>query len=163
MERSSLNGSYRDWDVRVIYKTYINSVGDRASKKIVDSGFDINLYMTDPIKEIRKLGAIPNFNSKIALELLEKHEEISDIVPKRTWVQTKSVKTKGTFCVTGVRFKPEQLAKILEFGWGEDDLKKTTDVLVTKDPNSASSKVQKAKKYGIQIMTIDAFMQFISN
>lgn len=159
-----LDNTRQDLDVKSIYSTFLKGCGRRASIKIVDSGFDINEYIINPSSEIRKLSLISNFNSNIITDMKKLYDVIKVVVGKRTWLQVKSPVTTGTFCITGARFKPEQMKIINESGWGEDaSIKKTTTILVTKDPNSTSAKIEKAKSYGIKVMTIDSFMSHISN
>lgn len=152
-----------DIDIKVIYQTFLPSCGNRASTKIVDVGFDIYSYVKNPLGECKKLLLISNFNSNIVTSLINMYSTLIPIIEKRNWIQDKSAIGKGTFCITGARFSSEQIEKIKESGWIEDStIKKTTTILVTKNTNSTSSKVEKAKKYGIQIMTIDAFLNHIS-
>ncbi len=159
-----------DIDVKIVYNTFLDSCGDRAAEKIVDSGFDI--YKLNPevdetgnlvVEELLKLNNIPNFNSNIIEDIKRKMLLLSKFLKYRNVIQKKSAASVGTFCITGVRFKGEQLEKIQSLGWKEDSsIKKTTSVLVVKDPNSNSSKTQKAKEYGIKIMNIEQFMEHIS-
>lgn len=151
----------KEIDVRVIYKTFLNNVGDRAAEKIVDSGFDLNIFFNDS-KELGKLFGLSNFDSGIPLELAEKKEAIQKVVSLRPLIQEKKEKASGSFCITGARFKEDQLALLKSKGWAEDsDLKKTTMVLVVKDSSKTTTKTEKAKKYGTKVMSIEEFLAFV--
>lgn len=159
-----------DIDVKIVYNTFLSSCGDRAAEKIVDSGFNLNKLEIDLVEgeeylnvtEVEKLDNIPNFNSNIVNDIKSKVDLFQKFLTKRTVIQKPSAKAVGTFCITGTRFKGEQLEIIAAAGWKEDSsIKKTTTVLVVKDPNSKSSKTQKATEYGIKIMSIEQFMEFI--
>ena len=146
----------KEIDVRFIYRTFLNGCGRRASDKIVQAGFTLENYDTN------LLYSIPSFNSNIIRELKAKKDIISSICSMLTVVEKKKQKAIGTFCITGVRFKPDQLKIINNFGWTEDSsITKTTSVLVVKDTNTTSSKAEKAKKNGIPVMEIDEFMLYI--
>jgi DNA ligase (NAD+) len=157
-----LENTRKSIDVKILYDSFLKSCGDRASQKIVDFGFDIFQWFFNP-STITVLDDIPNFNSNIKKDLMEKRELFKRVCDIRTITQEKSKSTVGSFCITGARFSKEQLNTILELGWKEDSsIKKTTTYLVTKDPESTSSKIQKAKDYGIKVLTIDQFMEYIN-
>ena len=79
--------------------------------------------------------------------------------------ETQSVKSntfKGkNICFTG--FRNETWANIIENNGGKilSSVTSICNLLVIKDPNSTSSKVQKAKQMGIQIMSIEDFQNLI--
>lgn len=159
--KKMLDATKGEIDVKIVYKTYLTGCGNTASTKIVDSGFDLKYYLENP-SYIKKLKLLSNFNSNIIEDLVAKTELIREFCNLRDITQIKTPKKIGTFCITGVRFKPDQLIEISNAGWGEDSsVKKTTTVLVTKDPSSTSSKIVKAKEYGILVMTVDEFLNHI--
>lgn len=153
----------KDIDVKILYKTFILNCGERASDKIVESGFDVYNFMEDS-NEINKLNSLSNFSSAI----------ISDIISKKNlfeeFLKIRSVKTfrndvvkVGSFCITGVRFSKDELEKIKNLGWSEDSsVKKITTYLITKDPNSNSSKIQNAKKLNVPVVSVDEFKKIIN-
>lgn len=146
-------------DAKVIYKTFLLSCGERASEKIVESGFDLYSFFENS-SEIDKLKVLSNFNSNIIEDILSKKDLMKKFSTLRKIVQKKSKAAIGSFCITGARFKPEQLQKILEAGWKEDStIKRTTTILVVKDSKSNSSKTQKAKEYGIEVKSIEEFLE----
>jgi len=143
-------------DIRFVYRTFISGCGRRASEKIVDSGFTINEY------DVTRLYSLSNFNSNIIAELIAKKNEIQNFCSLISYVENKKQKAKGTFCITGVRFKPDQLKNINDLGWTEDSsVTKTTSVLVVKDTNTTSGKADKARKNGTPVMSVEEFMNYI--
>lgn len=157
-----LNNFSKEIDAKVVYKTFLLSCGERASEKIVDSGFDIYSFITNE-NELEKLEKISNFNSNIISDLSSKRHLISAFLDFRKVIQNKSKSSVGSFCITGARFKGEDLKRILELGWREDSsVKSSTTVLVTKDPNSNSTKIQKAKQLGVCVKSIEEFLEMIA-
>lgn len=151
-------------DARVIYKTFILNCGERASDKIVESGFDLIKFLEDD-SEIKKLNMISNFSSNIISEIKEKKELFRKFISLRDITQKKNEIIKvGSFCITGVRFSKDELKRIQDLGWVEDSsVKKTTTYLITKDPSSTSSKIQKAKDLNVPVLTIPEFMNKINS
>lgn len=96
------------------------------------------------------------FNS--AEDAREKYHQIIDHI---TFAAPKAVPTTGAllnqvYCPTGVRFSPEIKAKIEALG-GEctDTLSSKVTTLVTKDLDSTSSKIEKARQKGVTIISLD--------
>jgi NAD-dependent DNA ligase len=66
-----------------------------------------------------------------------------------------------TFVMSGFRDK-ELSEEAYKRGWEEvSSLTKTTDLLVTLERDSNSSKAQRARKYGTRIMSKEEFMEMI--
>jgi DNA ligase (NAD+) len=59
----------------------------------------------------------------------------------------------------GFKTKNEFLDKVKSHGWVHHKLDKDCKVLITDDPNSSSSKMSKAKKLGIEILTYDQVIE----
>lgn len=152
-------------EAKILYNVFVLGCGDSGSEKIVDCGFDIGNFVNgDSDLEINKLRKLSNFNSNIIKQMNLKKPELAEIYGLRTITQTKKQKGNvvGTFCITKARFKDDQKTKIESLGWYEDKtVKKTTTVLVTKDPNAVTDKTETAKKFGIKIMSIEQFLTFI--
>ena len=66
-------------------------------------------------------------------------------------------------CFTG--FRNEDWSKIIEENGGKilSSVTSACDMLVVKDFNSTSSKIQKAKQIGIKIISIEEFQNLIEN
>jgi NAD-dependent DNA ligase len=73
------------------------------------------------------------------------------------------VKASGkTICFTGkMEYKRSEMEKIaIEKGYVPvDKVDKNLSILVCADPNSGSSKLQKAAKYGTQIISVEEFLK----
>lgn len=89
-------------------------------------------------------------------------EDQWSIVYRFTLEWTKEGSSEGplkgeTFCMTG--FRDKDLKAAIEEKGGEvvDSLSKTTSVLIVKDVSSTSSKMEKAKKNGTEILDIESF------
>lgn len=68
---------------------------------------------------------------------------------------------KSTFVMSGFRDK-ELSEEAYKRGWEEvSSLTKTTDLLVTLERDSNSSKAQRARKYGVRIMSRDEFIEIL--
>jgi DNA ligase (NAD+) len=80
-------------------------------------------------------------------------------------VTAKSNKLDGkAFCFTGAASMPrEKLWGLVRENGGEvhTGLTKTTNYLVQADPNSNSSKTQKARKYGTEVISETAFLEMV--
>jgi DNA ligase (NAD+) len=66
------------------------------------------------------------------------------------------------FCATGVRFNDSQKEMIESLG-GEikESISSAVTILVTKDPNSTSAKILKAKKMGIKVISMTQFQEML--
>jgi DNA ligase (NAD+) len=133
-------------DSKLIYRSLVKYCGRSASEKMLEVGLSFPKLLEDP-KEISKLSSIRSFNSNITKDLLGKIEYLKELSKHLTIIDVAPKKCSGSFCCTGVRFSQIQLKMLLDRGWKEDSsLKKTTDVLVCKDPSSSSGKIKKARE-----------------
>lgn len=154
-----------DVDEELLYRTFLLGCGESTAQKIIGSGFDLKAYVDGDLVQALKLTSLSNFPGHISQQLKGKSKifkDILDIKNLKPRVAVSNVQKVGSFCITKARFKPDQLATIAQLGWVEDkSLKKTTTILVTKDPTANTDKTQSAKSYGIPVMTIDQFLKFI--
>jgi DNA ligase (NAD+) len=152
-------------DAVVIYKTFLNGSGERASVKIVESGFDVYSYLESD-NELDRLKKLSNFNSNLITELVRNRENIREFVSLRKIKQEKKimVEQKGTFVISGVRLKGDDIVKVAQAGWKEgSSVSKNTNILVVKDPASTSSKTQKARELNIPVVSLEEFLGMINN
>ena len=153
-------------DAVVIYKTFLNGSGERASVKIVDSGFDVYSFLSNE-EELDKLKKLSNFNSNLITELVRNKENIREFVSLRKIKKEEKkimVEQKGQFVISGVRLKGDDIVKVAQAGWKEgSSVSKNTNLLVVKDPASTSSKTQKAKELGIPVVSLEEFLSMINN
>ena len=148
-----------DIDSKIIYQSVITSCGSSIAKTIVKSGVKITNIFTD-MAWFDELDMIPGFNSKVLHQLLDKKDTIQKICSLRNVIDDTPKEIKGSYCVTGIRFSKEQVDKLSIAGWVEDSsAKKTTTVVVTNDIYGSSTKIEKAKKYGIPVIEINQFFE----
>jgi DNA ligase (NAD+) len=153
-------------DAVVIYKTFLNGSGERASVKIVESGFDVYDFLEHDV-ELEKLKKLSNFNSNLIAELVRNKENIREFVSLRKIKKEEKkimVEQKGQFVISGVRLKGDDIVKVAQAGWKEGSgVSKNTNLLVVKDPASTSSKTQKARELGIPVVSLEEFLAMINN
>lgn len=153
-------------DAVVIYKTFLNGSGERASVKIVESGFDVYNFLEFD-SELDKLKKLSNFNSNLIIELVRNKENIREFVSLRKIKKEEKktmVEQKGQFVISGVRLKGDDIVKVAQAGWKEgSSVSKNTNLLVVKDPASTSSKTQKARELGISVVSLEEFLVMINN
>lgn len=148
-------------DSKIIYKTFLNGCGERASKAIVNSGFKFEDYI-DYDYSTDVLEALPNFNSNIIDELNNKFDMISDVCMSiEVYDEVETVGDKK-FCITGVRLNKDQQEKAKAAGWEEKSgVSKNLNVLVVKNKNSTSEKTKKANSLGVRIVSLEEFLKMI--
>jgi DNA ligase (NAD+) len=157
-----LEATRKELDVKVLYDSFLKSCGDRAAEKIVDSGFDLEKFLGNP-EEITKLQNLSNFNSTIISDLVSKKELFREVLTLRKVKQMKSDAKEFSYCISGIRLKGEQAELVKSLGWKEESsVKKTLTCFVVKDPESTSTKTQKAKECGIPVVTVEGFMEMLT-
>lgn len=152
---------YNPINSKVIYKTFLNGCGERASRAIVNSGFKFENYVNGT-GEFSNLESLSNFNSNIIQELHDKLEMISNACEiLEIYDEVETVGDKK-FCITGVRLNEEQKQKAKNAGWEEKSgVSKNLDILVVKDVNSNSEKSKKAKSLGVKVVSLNDFLKMI--
>ena len=139
----------------------VTGCGERASKAIVNSGFKFEDYFNFD-GDFDKLHTLPNFNSNIVSEMVEKNEMIEEVCSYLEIYDEKEVVGEKSFCITGVRLSKEQLDLAKNAGWEEKSgVSKNLNVLVVKSATSTSSKTEKAKSLGVKIVSLDEFVKMI--
>ena len=154
-----------DW--KLLAALNINGIGRTVSKDILlDRTISELLNKYDDLTTINKIGPerasdIKSFidNKKdFILEFIEVFNEIIEIKTTSNTNQTNCIE----ICFTGKAPEPREyyknIAKQLKF-IPVDDVKTTTQILVTNDTNSPSSKMKKALKNGVKIITYTDFME----
>lgn len=146
---------------KIIYQTFLTGCGERASKAIVNSGFNFNNYFNDEYS-VDTLLKLPNFNSNIITELDEKWERIVEVCEYLEIYDEIEVVGEKSFCITGVRLSKDELELAKKAGWEEKSgVSKNLNVLVVKSTHSTSSKTEKAKSLGVKIVSLDEFLKMI--
>lgn len=140
----------------------IPSVSRRLFKKILGKySFEEVIGFTD--KDIKKLCEVEGIKSKMAKKVItgikENYDLIRELLKYVKVKEEKEKKYKASVCFTKIRNK--EFEKFLE-NQGilvMDNLNKETDLLIT--GSGTSSKMEKAKKLGIPMMSIgDAYQHF---
>lgn len=121
-----------DWSI-------LDDIGENISSSI-------NVYVSDNLSEIKPLAYI--------LAIIEENAD----------VLSENIFGSKTFCITGKLFKYPNRDKLVEDidkygGKVVSSVTSKTDYLITNEPNSGSSKNQKAAKFGTKIITEDQFIE----
>ena len=142
------------------------NIGKTVSKLLVNN-FDWNDLITGNITETQLL-SINGIGATVVdtlTQYLGKDNWVTDNLKRLTSIcefkDIQEIKNGLTVCFTGKmeypRSKMEQIAS--EKGFVPvDHVDKNLNILVTADPNSNSSKIQKAKKYGIKVISETDFI-----
>ena len=148
-----------DIDSKIVYQSVALGCGNSSAKAIVKLGVPINrIWLTSGW--ITTIKGISGFNSKIADSIWKNRHLIAEICRLRNVVDDKPKNIVGTYCMTQIRFNKDQIDELSKLGWIEDNtVKKTTTVLITNDIDGGSTKMDKARKYGIDIVETDAFFE----
>jgi len=143
----------------------IELIGERASKKIVESGLDI----FNPDLTIKDLTQIEDIGEALAYnfieffktnreEILELKEVIQPVIPEKKEVKENKL-TGKTVVITGTLSQPRSyFANIVEESGGKvgSSVSKKTDYVLAGE--KAGSKLEKANKLGITVLTEDEFI-----
>lgn len=140
--------------------------GEKKIQTAVDAGWRIN----DP--DVR-LGDVRGWTNESALDFNSKVQyDIVDIksLLLRVKINDEKDKVEGgrltglSFCFTGaMAYKRADLEKmVVDNGGTVSSVNKTLSFLVQSDPNSTSSKSEKAKKFGTKIISPEAFLKMLN-
>ena len=144
--------------------------GEKKISKILSNIKEVNdLIITDKYISseslISKIESLEGFNktAKDFVDYLdtfkEYYEKVKDIfMLSHDYTEIRSIddSLKGkSYCFSGVRDKSLEEVIVSKGGIVSDGLTKTVTYLVVFDINGSSSKIEKAKKYGINIVSID--------
>ena len=143
----------------------IDLCGRRMVKKLVDAGFtDLNALAT---ASAVTLAAVPGFGEGKAQAFrkgFDAHRPtIVGLMANGVTIKphvAKQAATGGSLsgisvCFTGVRDKAMEADIVAAGGEIKSGVSKNLSILVCKDPNSNSGKAQKARGYGVEILSLD--------
>jgi len=147
----------------------ISNLGISTATDIVQAGFDsvdkiIAMSFDDLIK-------VPNVGEITARQIIDGIAEKRDMIVELSKVLNIQKPLEGflkgkSFCITGELSQPRKAIQksILEAG-GVVKTSVTTSLsyLVTNDPNTTSSKMKKAQKYGVSIINEDQLNGLLAN
>jgi DNA ligase (NAD+) len=143
--------------------------GEDTTERLVEAGFD-TVEKILAIKSRDTMLAIPGIKDAKADAAMKAIKEqasfIREVAAKVRFKAAKAVVVTGNHplsgkkvCFTGVRLKGDQVSRFESLGMEEvSGVSKNTDILVCKDPSSSSSKMEKAKELGIQVISLDDFV-----
>ena len=148
------------YDYELLGSLGIQSIGVRIFKKIL-SVMDIDTVINLSVENrlAMNLIGLPGFGEKTATRVerginskIKTIRFLLDTLTLREKVDRS--KLKGRVCFSQVR-DPEFESKLINSGYDvTDSLTKTVDILIVPNLNMTSSKITKAKKYGINIIDI---------
>lgn len=149
------------YDYELLGSLGIQSIGVRIFKKIL-SVMDIDTLINLSVENRLAINLIglPGFGEKTATRVekginskIKTIRFLLDTLTLREKVDKS--KLKGRVCFSQIR-DPEFESKLINSGYDvTDSLTKTVDILIVPNLNMNSSKITKAKKYGITIMDIE--------
>ena len=112
------------------------------------------------IEQVMKIEGFAETSAKTYVDNYDKFFDFIKDLPVTIEEKVEIVKTSNdlegmVFVFTGLRLKEEE--KLLELRGAKigSSVSKNTTHLICKDPNSGSSKLEKAKSLGIEIMSVD--------
>jgi len=150
-----------DW--RILASLNIEGFGKRISKNIL-SKFTLNELIESDIKMLNEIEGMSDKRSETLVKNIKKHKKLIDkmlkvLNVKITKNETGEHKMK-TICFTGKADKKrsELISEAKKIGYEFiNKVSKNLDILVTNDLNSDTSKMKKARKYGVKIITYSDF------
>lgn len=146
----------------------IPNFGLTTATEMVEFGYDtVDKVLALSVEDLVR---VPNVGKKTAESihtgLQEKRDLILSLASKLT-LKTASGPLRGSsFCITGSTSVPRKALekKITDHGGSvKSSVTNGLTYLITNDPDSGSSKMKNAKKYGTQIITEAQFMELVSS
>jgi len=157
------------------------NVSNSTAELLMEAGFDTLDKLNNELSE-DVLVKIPGIEKKTAQAILKGLNDKKELIKKllsvgitikgEEKVVSKSNKLEGlSFCFTGaikrvdasgVRFTRDMMQNLVRENGGKiSSVKKGLSHLVMADPNSTSSKAQKARKLGIDLLSEDDFFKMV--
>jgi DNA ligase (NAD+) len=147
----------------------IENVGWQTAKALVAAGYDLEKLQKAKADELAPLSGVGPAKAKaIADGMKERKGEIARLLAAGIAPVTKAAAgplAGKTFCFTGALSRPrKELEKLVEDAGGTllNGVTKELQYLIMADPESGSSKAQKAKQYGTQCLDEAAFFALVT-
>lgn len=164
--QSIKNKEIEDW--RVLSSLNIHGIGTSFSKKL------LNLYTLQELRNLPKEDLInipdmgPERSNYLYTEFIKNENYLNNLlnILKVKTTKNDSKKKLGTICFTGSgnRKRDDYVKLSEELGFTfVSTARKDLTILVCSDPNSGSSKLQKAMKNGTKIISYDDFEKILNN
>lgn len=151
---------------RFLYTACIPLVGRTASKKIVKALPTVQAIVDDIKDDCKVIRSLNDIGEKIAINMRKNVVLIALLYSKIKpvdYVEVKQVEGFKTYCLTGKMDKPREHYQIMIEKKGHkfvNSITKKVDYLVIGD-NVGATKIEKAKSYGISIITLEQFKEMI--
>ncbi len=150
----------------------IEGFGETLAEKLVQSGFDtLEKMLSATVDQISNVYGFAEISAKTIVDgLKENADEMRSLVEKNII----TIKAEGggklsglSFCFTGelVTMKRLDAEKLVKDNGGSPKSSVTKDLsyLVTNDTSSGSSKNEKARKFGVKVISEKEFLELVNN
>ena len=150
----------------------IEGFGETLAEKLVQSGFDsLEKMLRATVDQISNVYGFAEISAKTIVDgLKENADEMRSLVEKNII----TIKAEGggklsglSFCFTGelVTMKRLDAEKLVKDNGGSPKSSVTKDLsyLVTNDTSSGSSKNEKARKFGVKVISEKEFLELVNN
>jgi DNA ligase (NAD+) len=150
----------------------IKNAGQGTAKRLLRYYSDIDQIMNASVEDLLKIEDIGDVVATNIVEFFKQNKDMIKLLrihgvnmKSESKPMSSSLGLQGLkICITGTLSKPRKEFEdmIIQAG-GEllDELTKATNLLITNDPNSGSSKLKQAAKYGIKIVNELEFNKLI--
>lgn len=146
----------------------IPNFGLTTATELVEFGYDTIPRILE--LTVEDLVRVPNVGKKTAESIhngLQEKRELVLALSSKLDLKTPSGPLKGwSFCITGSTSTPRKALekKITDFGGTvKSSVSNGLTYLITNDPDSGSSKMKNAKKYGTRVITESQFLELVKS
>jgi DNA ligase (NAD+) len=119
----------------------------------------LNDWFSGNLVKYANQAGVPNIAQRIHDELIAQKDDIQEFLVNGVTIKAAVKKfvapNAKVFCITGKMSRPKEYFYSMLEAKGQvttDTFSKTINYLIAADPNSGSSKMEKAKKYGIKVI-----------
>lgn len=142
----------------------IKFLGRSNAQKLIDAGINtLDKFLS--LNPANKISGFDNNLYEISEGIIKNRALIEELTSQ---VEIEKGRSKGgnmgdgstTFCFTGVRLHGDDKKKFEANGWVEKSgVSKNLDYLVAANPSSNSGKIKKARELGIQVMSMEEYLE----
>ena len=156
------NNPIEDW--KVLASLNIPNIGRSMSKKLLKKNTLYELMIMD-LDQLNQLENIGPERARLLYDGMRDNVNLDYFIDNFKIINTKDAKKEIKVCFTGKM--PEKRSYYEELASKKgltptNTVSKDLNLLVAMDINSGSSKIQKAKKLGVRVMSLDEFLQKVS-
>lgn len=154
---------------QILKCTMIEGLGEKQCQKLIEHFGSIQDFLCKSVSE-QDISRIDGFGSVLAKRIIrnmENFKETYNILSKYTKIKLSKKMDDKELNLPNVVFtgkcelynRKELTSMLEEYGYNvQSGVNKETNLLITSDPNSNSSKTKKAKDLGIKIVNYDEFL-----